>query len=190
MSVPVSSLSYSNEDIGKVLCALVLVRGHTNKKIKKLHLSPPFAVSVLGHQSIYLSPVSGPPTLRVKPTRKSDRGRCERSVTTLIITVTCFSVKLAVPCPEVLLLTSFGIIDVLGCQECCWCPSLLLCFWRTNRCQRPKQVVLWQSVCLWRPGRLLTYVLLLTSCAAADVQIASAISFLFLRTSKIIYDVL
>ncbi len=73
-------------------------------------------MAVLGHRSIYPSLLSGTPTLRVKPTRKSDRGDVREAWPLSLSLWRVFSVKMAVPRP-VLLLTSFSLIDVLRCQD-------------------------------------------------------------------------
>ncbi len=149
------------------------------------------AKSMLGHRSIYPSLLSSPPTLRVKPTRKSDGERCERSVTSVIITVTCFF------CENGGAMSGGVASDVIWHYWRPAVPRMLLVSFRavvllTFRmlCQRHMQVALWLSVCFWRHGPLLTSCVMLTfgmhlmSSVAADVQIPSAISCLFLCTFR------
>ncbi len=75
----------------------------------------------------------------------------------------------------------YSLIDVMRCQECCWCPSVPLCYWHSSGCQRPKQVALWRPVCSWRPG------LIVTSCVHdADIWEAFHVQRCGWRTSKIL----
>ncbi len=144
--------------------------------------SAPFAfstMSVLGHGSIYSSSL----VLRLyglnQPGNQIE-GDVREAWPLSLSLWRVFSVKMAPPRP-VLLLTSFSLIDVLRCQECCWCPALLLCCWRSGCCVNVPCRLLcddlyasdvldywWRSFCSWRPELLLTS------------KIASAISCMFL----------
>ncbi len=161
----------------------------------KFHLNPPFAFStmakfVLGHRSIYSSSL----VLRLyglnQPGNQREREMWEKRDHCHYHCDVFFSVKMAVPCPEVLLLTSFiALLTSCGAKDAA--DVLLCCYWRPRCCVNVPCRLLcddlyasdvpdywWRPFFSWRPELLLTS------------KIASPISCLFLRTSKIISDVL